>query len=97
MATNTLNILAEREQPDRSNLRSGGRLDFEEQDVWGKKPEYLGKYPAQLTPMLEEEASRARSGELRDHGLPLQQARPRAVLSVGPRASARWSTTRCSI
>jgi glutathione S-transferase len=32
-------------------------LDFEEQDVWGKttSPEYLEKYPAHLTPMIEEE------------------------------------------
>lgn len=56
MATNTLNIL----KPSVNNLtvrifvRAAG-LDFEEQDVWGKKPEYLGKYPAHLTPMLEEE------------------------------------------
>ncbi len=56
MATNTLNIL----KPSVNNLtvrifvRAAG-LDFEEQDVWGKKPEYLGNYPAQLTPMLEEE------------------------------------------
>jgi glutathione S-transferase len=56
MATNTLNIL----KPSVNNLtvrifvRAAG-LDFEEQDVWGKKPEYMGKYPAQLTPMLEEE------------------------------------------
>ena len=56
MATNTLNIL----KPSVNNLtvrifvRAAG-LDFEEQDVWGKKPEYLGKYPAQLTPMLEED------------------------------------------
>ena len=56
MATNTINIL----KPSVNNLtvrifvRAAG-LDFEEQDVWGKKPEYLGSYPAQLTPMLEEE------------------------------------------
>jgi glutathione S-transferase len=56
MATNTLNIL----KPSVNNLtvrifvRAAG-LDFEEQDVWGKKPEYLGKYPAHLTPMLEDE------------------------------------------
>ena len=56
MATNTINIL----KPSVNNLtvrifvRAAG-LDFEEQDVWGKKPEYLGKYPAQLTPMLEDE------------------------------------------
>jgi glutathione S-transferase len=37
-------------------MRAAG-LDFEEEDVWGKTttPEYLAKYPAHLTPMLEEE------------------------------------------
>ena len=58
MATNTLNIL----KPSVNNLttrifvRAAG-LDFEEVDVWGKTttPEYLDKYPAHLTPMLEEE------------------------------------------
>jgi len=58
MAANTLNIL----RPSVNNLtvrvfvRAAG-LDFEEQDVWGKTttPEYLEKYPAHLTPMLEEE------------------------------------------
>jgi glutathione S-transferase len=37
-------------------VRAAG-LDFEEVDVWGKTtaPEYLAKYPAHLTPMLEEE------------------------------------------
>ena len=58
MAANTLNIL----KPSVNNLtvrifvRAAG-LDFEEQDVWGKTttPEYLDKYPAHLTPMLEEE------------------------------------------
>ena len=58
MATHTLNIL----KPSVNNLtvrifvRAAG-LDFEEQDVWGKTttPEYLAKYPAHLTPMLEEE------------------------------------------
>ena len=58
MATNTLNIL----KPSVNNLtvrifvRAAG-LDFEEQDVWGQTttPEYLAKYPAHLTPMLEEE------------------------------------------
>ena len=57
MAANTLNIL----KPSVNNLtvrifvRAAG-LDFEEQDVWGKttSPEYLEKYPAHLTPMLEE-------------------------------------------
>jgi len=58
MAANTLNIL----KPSVNNLtvrifvRAAG-LDFEELDVWGKTttPEYLAKYPAHLTPMLEED------------------------------------------
>jgi glutathione S-transferase len=58
MAANTLNILT----PSVNNLtvrifvRAAG-LDFEEVDVWGKttEPQYLQKYPAHLTPMLEEE------------------------------------------
>src|ERR671934_2324196 len=57
MAANTLNIL----KPSVNNLtvrifvRAAG-LDFEEVDVWGKTttPEFLQKYPAHLTPMLEE-------------------------------------------
>ena len=58
MATNTLNIL----KPSVNNLTvrifvRAAELDFEEVDVWGKTtaPEYLEKYPAHLTPMLEEE------------------------------------------
>jgi glutathione S-transferase len=58
MAANTINILT----PSVNNLtvrifvRASG-LDYEEVDVWGKttEPEYLEKYPAHLTPMLEEE------------------------------------------
>src|SRR5918997_3609968 len=58
MADNTLSILT----PSVNNLcarilvRAAG-LDFEELDVWGKKdePAFIGKDPAQLTPMLEEE------------------------------------------
>ena len=58
MATRTLNIL----RPSVNNLtvriftRAAG-LEFEEVDVWGKTttPEFLEKYPAHLTPMLEEE------------------------------------------
>ena len=57
MAVNTLNIL----KPSVNNLtvrifvRAAG-LEFEELDVWGKttEPEFLQKYPAHLTPMLEE-------------------------------------------
>src|SRR5882672_9735068 len=58
MAANTLSIL----KPSVNNLsarifiRAAG-LDFEEVDVWGKKdtPEFLGKDPAALTPLLEED------------------------------------------
>jgi glutathione S-transferase len=58
-AAHTLNILT----PSVNNLtvrifvRAAG-LDFEEVDVWGKttEPEYLAKYPAHLTPTLEEES-----------------------------------------
>src|SRR5262245_58000975 len=58
MAANTINILT----PSVNNLtvrifvRAAG-LDYEEVDVWGKTttPEYLEKYPAHLTPMLEED------------------------------------------
>ena len=82
MATNTLNIL----KPSVNNLtvrifvRAAG-LDFEEEDVWGKttSPEYLAKYPAHLTPMLEEEG--LPKGSLGEScaimAVPLQQARPR--------------------
>jgi glutathione S-transferase len=58
MAANTLNIL----KPSVNNLTvrifvRAARLDFEEADVWGQttSSEYLEKYPAHLTPMLEEE------------------------------------------
>jgi glutathione S-transferase len=58
MAENTLSILT----PSVNNLtarifvRAAG-LDFEELDVWGKKDElgFVGKDPALLTPMLEEQ------------------------------------------
>src|ERR687887_2201615 len=58
MPANTVNIL----KPSVNNLtarifvRAAG-LDFEEVDVWGKttSPEFMAKYPAHLTPMLEEE------------------------------------------
>jgi glutathione S-transferase len=57
MAAYTLNILT----PSVNNLtarifvRAAG-LDFQEQDVWGKttEAEFLTKYPAHLTPMLED-------------------------------------------
>ena len=58
MAGYTLNIL----KPSVNNLtvrifmRAAG-LDCDEVDVWGSttSPEYIAKYPAHLTPMLEEE------------------------------------------
>ncbi len=57
MATHTISIL----KPSVNNLtvrvfmRAAG-LDFEEDDVWGRKgtPEFLAKDPADLTPLLEE-------------------------------------------
>jgi glutathione S-transferase len=67
MAAYTLNILT----PSVNNLtarifvRAAGP-DFEEQDVWGKttEPEFLTKYPAHLTPMLEDpELPRGSMGE----------------------------------
>ena len=101
MATDTLSIL----KPSVNNLtarifvRAAG-LDFEEGDVWGKTttPEFLAKDPADLTPMLEEAGSaEGRAlGELRDHAVPLQQARPRAASIRTIRASGRWWTARCS-
>jgi glutathione S-transferase len=58
MAANTLSIL----RPSVNNLTArifvrAAELDFEEDDVWGKKgtPEFLAKDPADLTPLLEEE------------------------------------------
>jgi glutathione S-transferase len=58
MTANTLNIL----KPSVNNLSvrifvRAANLDFEENDMWGKKgtPEFLAKDPADLTPLLEEE------------------------------------------
>jgi glutathione S-transferase len=59
VAANTLNILT----PSVNNLtarifvRAAG-LEFEEVDVWGKStgPDYIAKYPAHLTPTLEEDS-----------------------------------------
>ena len=101
MAAITLNIL----KPSVNNLTvrifvRAAKLDFEEGDVWGKttRPEYLEKYPA--APDADARGGRAAEGgawrELRDHGVPLQQARPRGASIRRIRASARWSTTRCS-
>src|SRR5438093_8481280 len=58
MAAITLHILrpSVNNRTARIFVRAAG-LDFEEVDVWGKTtgPEFLAKYPAHLTPMLEEE------------------------------------------
>ena len=58
MAETTLHIL----KPSVNNMTvrvfvRAAKLDFEEVDVWGKTgtPEFLGKDPANLTPMIEEE------------------------------------------
>ena len=58
MAEITLNIL----KPSVNNMTvrvfvRAAELDFEEVDVWGAttSPEYLAKYPAHLTPMIETE------------------------------------------
>jgi len=57
VAENTLSIL----KPSVNNLAvrifvRAAELDFEEDDVWGRKstPEFLAKDPADLTPLLEE-------------------------------------------
>ena len=94
MAAITLNML----KPSVNNLtvrifvRAAG-LDFEEVDVWGQTdtPEFLAKDPAHLTPMIEEEGLPARNavGELRDHAVPLQHARPGPLLSRPIRAGGR--------
>ena len=100
MPTMTLNIL----KPSVNNLtvrifaRAAG-LDIEEVDVWGSttSPEYLEKYPAHLTPMLEEEGlPRGFLGEscaimqylCNKHGL--------TQFYPSDPGSGRWSTTRCS-
>ena len=100
MADNTLSIL----KPSVNNLtvrifvRAAG-LDFEEVDVWGQQgtDEFYAKDPARLTPLLEcEGLPRGRAlGELRDHAVPLQQARARPLLPDRSRRSGRWSTAPC--
>ena len=85
MATNTLSIL----KPSVNNLttrifvRAAG-LEFDEVDVWGKKstPEFLAKDPAapHAAPRGGRAAEGRALGELRDHAVPLQPARPRPLL-----------------
>ena len=101
MAANTLNIL----KPSVNNLtarifvRAAG-LDFEELDVWGKTttPEFLREGPG--PPHADARGGGAAEGlalgELRDHAVPLQQARPRPASIRRTPASGRWSTARCS-
>ena len=91
MAANTLSIL----KPSVNNLtarifvRAAG-LDFEEVDVWGKKdePEFLAKDPA--APDAAARGGRPAEGlavgELRDHAVPVQQARARPASTRPTRA-----------
>ena len=88
MADNTLSIL----KPSVNNLsvrifvRAAG-LDFEEVDVWGQQGP-TSSPPRTVAPdaaaRVRGPAARRALGELRDHAVPLQQARPRALLSDRP-------------
>ena len=101
MAANTLSIL----KPSVNNLtarifvRAAG-LDFEEVDVWGKKDDAgvprQGPGPAHADARGGGAAAGLALGELRDHAVPLQQARARRSSTRPTRASGRWSTARCS-
>ena len=102
MADITLHVL----KPSVNNLtarifvRAAG-LDFEEIDVWGStgSDEFLEMNPSGLTPTMQEAGLPAGCdvGELRDHAVPLQQARAR-ISSIPPiRPLAPRSTARCSI
>ena len=85
MADNTLNIL----KPSVNNLtvrifvRAAG-LDFEELDVWGKTTRAGVPRQGPGAPDADARGGRAAArlavGELRDHAVPLQQARARPVL-----------------
>ncbi len=73
---------AERQQPDRARSSSAPPGSTSRRSTSGarrRRPEFLAKDPAHLTPMLEEDGlpQRLALGELRDHAVPLQQARPR--------------------
>ena len=101
MAAHTLNVL----KPSVNNLtvrifvRAAG-LDFEEDGRLGQ--DRRGRVPRQepLAPDADDRgggpAARRPVGELRDHAVPLQQARARPVLSRPTRPRARWWTARCS-
>ena len=89
MAENTLNIL----KPSVNNLtarifvRAAG-LDFDEQDVWGADHEpgvpREGPGPPHSAARGGRAAEGLALGELRDHAVPVQQARPRRPLPEGP-------------
>ena len=89
MAANTLSIL----KPSVNNLtarifvRAAG-LDFEEQDVWGKKTTpgvpREGPGPPHAAARGGGAAEGRALGELRDHAVPLQQARPRPFYPTDP-------------
>ena len=91
---------AERQQPDRADLRPGGRARVRRARRLGQ--EGHTRVPRQ-GPGRPDAAARGGGaaagralGELRDHAVPLQQARPRPLLPDRSRASGRWSTARCS-
>ena len=102
MADNTLSILT----PSVNNLtarvfvRAAG-LEFEELDVWGKKDEPRvpanGPRAAHAAARGGGAAARVALGELRDHAVPLQQARPGAPLPDRSGRARDDRTARCSI
>ena len=91
---------AERQQPHRPDLRSGGgaRLRGGRRLGQDRRARVPGEGPG--PPDADDRgggaAARVALGELRDHAVPLQHARPRALLPDRRRASGRWSTARCS-
>ena len=91
MAANTLSIL----KPSVNNLtarifvRAAG-LEFEEVDVWGEGHRRVpreGPGRPDAAARGGRPAERIAVGELRDHAVPLQQARPRPALPARPRAA----------
>ena len=94
MAAITLNIL----KPSVNNLtvrifvRAAG-LDFEEVDVWGETHDARVPREGPGPPDADDRGGGAAEGravgELRDHAVPLQQARPRPASIRPTRASGR--------
>ena len=89
VASNTLSIL----KPSVNNLTTrifvrAADLDFAEEDMWGKKgtPDFLAPRPGRPDAAARggRPAEGRALGELRDHAVPLQQARPRGVLPDRP-------------